>query len=585
VKALPVVAGLSVALATALALAVHWPPWPQVDGETRMHTDAASPPSLALEGGQPRWQRCTRSRRAVEATSLLRDVQVGNGGATGCGDGPALTTVSPNGDGVADSAVLAFRLAEPAVVSVMACRSRLGGLSTVWSTRRWLGPGMHRIVWHVDPRTPRRSHLLSIAARSRQRHVVVGDCLGGSPDARSPVVRVAGIAASFRRRSYRPGAHATLRIAAEASRLRLRVFRIDGGTHGAPAPGVRTITGTPVTAAVSVSWRPAIAHQPGELSTRIPRAWRSGLYAVRVAGRGEFGFAPLIVRPRRLGIEPIAVVLPTNTWAAYNFADRDGDGFGDTWYAFRGEDSVRLGMPYADGGAPPAWRNRGFLQWLGVTGRRADVLSDDDLDAITDAERLARAYSAIIFAGHEEYVTTHMYNLIRRYRDLGGNLAFLSANNLFWRVVRRGDTLTRDRQWRHLGRPEAALVGVQYRASDHGHHRGPYRIVDTQAAPWLFRDTGLRPGATFGSFGVEFDMRTPASPRTVRLIANVHPHFPDPAVRGEMVAYRLHGAQVFAAGTLSFADAAQSPAVSRLLANLWQRLSSRHTVPARADTK
>ena len=36
-------------------------------------------------------------------------------------------------------------------------------------------------------------------------------------------------------------------------------------------------------------------------------------------------------------------------------------------------------------------------------------------------------------------MTTHIYDLTQRYRDLGGNLAFLSADNFFWRVDLAGE--------------------------------------------------------------------------------------------------------------------------------------------------
>ena len=58
-------------------------------------------------------------------------------------------------------------------------------------------------------------------------------------------------------------------------------------------------------------------------------------------------------------------------------------------------------------------------------------------------DRAGRRYDLIVFPGHHEYVTTAEYDVVERYRDLGGNLAFLSANNFFWRVDRHGDRLTR----------------------------------------------------------------------------------------------------------------------------------------------
>ena len=63
------------------------------------------------------------------------------------------------------------------------------------------------------------------------------------------------------------------------------------------------------------------------------------------------------------------------------------------------------------------------------------------------------ALDLVVFAGHEEYVTGHVYALVRRFRNLGGNLAFLLADNFYWRVVRRGDAIVRTASWRELSRP------------------------------------------------------------------------------------------------------------------------------------
>ena len=70
------------------------------------------------------------------------------------------------------------------------------------------------------------------------------------------------------------------------------------------------------------------------------------------------------------------------------------------------------------------------------------MLSDLDLHRTT-ADRLAKAYRLIVFPGHHEYVTEEEYDAIEGYRDRGGNLAFLSANNFFWKVTRQDGRLTR----------------------------------------------------------------------------------------------------------------------------------------------
>ena len=51
--------------------------------------------------------------------------------------------------------------------------------------------------------------------------------------------------------------------------------------------------------------------------------------------------------------------------------DRDGDGWGDTWYA-GGNPPVELDRPYRDRGVPPRFKayDRSMLRWLLRTGRR-----------------------------------------------------------------------------------------------------------------------------------------------------------------------------------------------------------------------
>ena len=73
--------------------------------------------------------------------------------------------------------------------------------------------------------------------------------------------------------------------------------------------------------------------------------WPTGMYTARLTtDDGRVGFAPFVLRPPTLGAARQLVVLPTNTWQAYNMYDRDGDGWGDTWYA-GGEPPVELEPP------------------------------------------------------------------------------------------------------------------------------------------------------------------------------------------------------------------------------------------------
>jgi hypothetical protein len=267
--------------------------------------------------------------------------------------------------------------------------------------------------------------------------------------------------------------------------------------------------------------------------------------------------------------------MPTMTWQAYNFRDDDRDGIGDTWYSGYHINKARLIRPFLDRGVPPHWKyyDAPFLRWLAYTRRQVDVLSDAELRNVSSGRALAKAYSLIVFSGHHEYVTTHEYDVVSHYRDLGGHLMFLSANNFFWKVDLHGAVMTRVAQWRHLGRPEAALIGVQYVANDNGEHRGRWLVRETAATPWLFAGTEIAKGNSVGNGGIEIDQTAPSSPKGVHLIAEI-PNLFGPGFTAQMTYYETPaGAKVFAAGAFTLAGSVWQPDVEALVVNLWTRLS------------
>jgi hypothetical protein len=355
--------------------------------------------------------------------------------------------------------------------------------------------------------------------------------------------------------------------------LHLQVFAYQ--SPGRPSEQDVRTSGLAKTGPIRVDWS---AHRNSPALLRVVRAgdWPSGLYFVRAtAADGRVGYAPFIVRPRRLGTERVAVVLATNTWAAYNFADADGDGWGDSWYVSGRYRSVDLRRPFLDFGVPFRFHDWDleFVAWLNRTGGAVDFLSDDDLDAVATGDELARRYDLVVFPGHEEYVTRHEYDIVERYRDVGGNLAFLAANNLYRRVDRVGQRLVRRAPWRKLGRPESRVVGVQYVGSDHGQRQAGYTVTGATAAPWAFAGTGLADGDAFGRYGIEIDARTAASPRGVEVLARI-PDLLGAGRSAEMTYYETPaGAKVFAAGVINFGASLADPAVDRLLTNVWSRLA------------
>ncbi len=517
---------------------------------------------------------------ALAATRpTLSGISVSNGSTPFAGDWRLLTTVSPNGDGLRDAATVRFRLNEPATVRIDALAAEQVGESSsaprvVWSTRvRFRHAGSERLTWRPARSTEPRTYLLRLTAvDARGRRSVVGLAPPGDLQ-RAPVVRVQGIDAAFTQATYAPGQAAEVRVSSDASSLRLQVFAYAGGPFPRAQQDVRT-SGTAVTTATRVDWR---AHRNSPALLRVVRAgnWRSGLYFLRLeASDGRVGYAPFVVRPRNLGEHRIAVVLATYTWQAYNFEDDGGNGWGDTWYVSANRRTIDLSRPFLDFGLPFRFHDWDltFLTWLDRTGKQVDVLTDADLDSVASGDELARDYDLIVFPGHEEYATAHMFDVVRRYRDLGGNLAFLAADNFFWRVDRNGTELTRVQQWRDLGSPEASLVGAQYAGSNHGAVESPF-VVSPDAPAWLLAGTGLSPGSSFGRYGIEIDARAPWSPPGTQVLATI-PNAVGPGRTAEMTYYETPtGAKVFDAGALDFAASVGTPPASQLLENVWARLS------------
>jgi hypothetical protein len=508
----------------------------------------------------------------------VADFRVRADGRAFAGDRPLLATISPNGDGVRERASIAFRLGEPARVRITVSKT-LRQPEIVWRHTRDFGKGRHKLHW-APSGVPARTYAVTLTAVDRSgNRTTVGtssarELRRGAP--RTPVIRVLGVDAGFERASYDQGQNAGLRIETDAKQLTLQLFR--AGPEQMVTAARNVMNGVPVSEPLALPWQ-RWRNRPHRVRLRIP-ALPSGLYFAQLtAADGRLGYAPFVVRPTRLGTSRVAVVLPTNTWQAYNFRDEDADSWGDTWYAGDASIPVRLGRAYLDRGVPPKFRayDVGFLRWLHETGREVDFLSEEDLERARTGDALAAAYDLIVFPGHTEYVTKKEYDVVERYRDLGGNLMFLSANNFFWQVERRGRTLRKIRQWRDLERPEAALIGVQYLANDQGKRKGSYVVRSATTAPWLWVRTGLVDGATFGhthlGFGIEIDTTTRRSPRGTIVLAEV-PEIYGPGYTAQMTYYETAaGAKVFAAGTLDFGGRARYKPVKRIISNLWERLS------------
>jgi hypothetical protein len=132
--------------------------------------------------------------------------------------------------------------------------------------------------------------------------------------------------------------------------------------------------------------------------------------------------------------------------------------------------------------------------------------------------------------------------------------------------------MRRTNHWRDLGRPEAALIGVQYFGNDAGQHRGAWVVHDSAGGRWIFAGTKLRPGSAFANGGIEADEIAPSSPPHTQLIAAI-PNLFGTHHNADMTYYETtNGAKVFAAGAFTLAGSIWWPDVQQVIENLLARL-------------
>ncbi len=379
--------------------------------------------------------------------------------------------------------------------------------------------------------------------------------------------------------SYAPGSLVPIRLGTDKPRVRFSLEQ-DGGDQAPQRVESR-----------------AAGHR---VEVRLPAGLRSGLYHVLVSDdRGNEFRAPLVVRAPFATPPPhtALVVWPYLTWRAYNGWDANGDGRPDSWYQFWPQRSVSLVGPLlADGVEDDHNAAVPFSRWV-VAHPKARFQSITDVELGSLAPAVLARYSAIVFPGHTEYYVPSTYDLVKAYRDHGGNLVFLQANP-FYRSVRveprRNRVVMTDFDAREGPRTDFALAGVGYDGCCFPHSRWEQYVATQNGfakVAWLFSGTGIGPGERFGRAGIEDDRTDPAlTPPDHVVAAEAVIHGNQGVVHSEMVYTRVRGGgSVFASGNYNFLRMGQrapgGETVARvMLGNLWSKLVLGRAAPPRGPT-
>lgn len=315
-----------------------------------------------------------------------------------------------------------------------------------------------------------------------------------------------------------------------------------------------------------------------DFTVSVPAAWQSGVYSVRLRSQlGKMSPVVFVVRPS-VPVNPIAVVIPVNTYNAYNTWD------GHDQYS-AGQAGVQRTVTFLRPSTTTGVVNDSvishtlysdliLLRWMTSQNIAYDCYTDVDLDA--DGATWLRSYKAVVLATHPEYFTETMRQNLLNFENAGGRTVNSGGNAIYEKVaytpsrtaVVYRDTSGNRQLFEGLGEPASAVLGVEYNPASYMDF-APYQ-VKTQHA--FLNGTGLNVGDTFGAVadngaasGWEVD-GSPGPPGVV-IASGLNPN------GGADMTYTAfpNGGWVFSASSLSFNGAIPyDRAIQQILLNVFK---------------
>ena len=250
-------------------------------------------------------------------------------------------------------------------------------------------------------------------------------------------------------RTFSNNAGSTVDFSVHGPTTSLSIYRIGGYDTGWRLLTAITNTQTTQPAATVVAssnGATSCSNWSTTASWAIPaNAW-SGLYVavVRPTAVADASYVPFVVRNDARTAD-IVVKTSETTWGqAYNYYGTPGGGelTGACVYGIGGIGDITQRAHFASIERPivtrqtipqtywmtmemPLWR------YLDKQGFNWKLIASSDLDAGLTTTTGAKV---LISSGHDEYWSDGMRNNAEAFRDAGGNLIFLSANEVFWRI-------------------------------------------------------------------------------------------------------------------------------------------------------
>lgn len=258
---------------------------------------------------------------------------------------------------------------------------------------------------------------------------------------------------------------------------------------------------------LATGYRSAGCGWTADFTVATTATWASGVYSAQLlSSYGNQHDVVFVVRPATPK-NKIAVLLPTNTYHAYNsWGGHDQYTNGQT----TGQRLVSLARPNVMTKITPTgfvnhtlYSDLLLLQWMTANNIAFDVYSDGDMDA-TGATWLP-SYKAVVLGSHPEYWSqTARQNLVT-YLNAGGRVIATGGNCIYEQIEYSTDgtvvtfrTTSGDRAlFDDIGEFESDILGIEMNPGSYMDFY-PYE-VQTQHA--FLNGTGLTVGSTFGATG------------------------------------------------------------------------------------
>lgn len=302
---------------------------------------------------------------------------------------------------------------------------------------------------------------------------------------------------------------------------------------------------------------------PVAYTLNVPTNWPSGVYMAKLvpnSAPSKYWLVPFVVREDQPGsTSKILFQCSVNTWQAYNnwggkclYQSGSTGGiaspivsfdrpYANTASSVRGSGEYYIWESYLDR----------FLESQEVT---LEYCTNVDLHA--DPTLLSH-YNLFLSVGHDEYWSPQMYDHAEQFRDASGSIAFLGANEVYWRVDFGNNNRTiycnktlNNYWWRNQGRPEARLVGIAFETAGNSVTGFSVLIPNDRFLDGTGLGYGSRIGIFSGIAGPEVDTLSVHSP------SNIVPFARNEQLNAYMAHYAApSGGQVFAGGTNNYAHA------------------------------